>query len=54
MVDGNFTAQHMKMKRLLDDVALADRLDYMVREMQYHNHMSSAPDNKEVSNILIT
>ena len=48
-MDGNFTAQHMKMKRPLNDVALADGLAYMIGETQYHNHVSSAPDNKEVS-----
>ena len=53
VVDGNFTAQHMKMKRLLDNVALADGLAYMVGETQYCNHVSSAPDNKEVSNVLM-
>ncbi|KAI9574130.1 hypothetical protein HD554DRAFT_2011723, partial [Boletus coccyginus] len=50
VVDGNYTAQHMKMKRPLDDVALADGLHYMVGETQYHNHVSSAPDNKDKSN----
>ena len=53
VVDGNVTAQHMKMKRLLDDVALADGLAYMVGETQYHNHVSFSPDSKEVSNVLM-
>jgi hypothetical protein len=54
VVDGNFTAQHMKMKRPQDDVALTDGLAYMVGEAQYRNHVLSAPDNKDISNVLIT
>ncbi|KAF8545678.1 hypothetical protein OG21DRAFT_1428852, partial [Imleria badia] len=49
VVDGNFTAQHMKMKRPQDDIALSDCLAYMMEEKPYQNHVSSAPDNKEKS-----
>ncbi|KIM58445.1 hypothetical protein SCLCIDRAFT_48076, partial [Scleroderma citrinum Foug A] len=42
VVDGNFTAQHMKMMRPECDIALADGLGYMVEDGPYQNHISSA------------
>lgn len=51
VVDGNFTAQHMKMRKPEDDVALSDGLAYMVANGPYENHVSRAADNEEVCNI---
>lgn len=48
VVDGNFTAQHMKMRRPECDIALADGLGYMVEDGPYQNHVSSAHETKEV------
>lgn len=52
-MDGNFTAQHMKMKSPQDDVSLADGLAYMVEDKPYQNHVSSTPDNKEVCSLSV-
>lgn len=51
VLDGNFTAQHMKMKRLEDDVALSDGLGYMVNDKCYQSHIRSAADNKDVCHL---
>jgi hypothetical protein len=53
VVDGNFTAQHMRMKKPEDDIALADGLAYMVENMPYQIHVLSAAENKEVSNAFV-
>ena len=51
VVNENFTAQHMRMKRPQDDIFLADGLAYMVEDKPYQNHVSSAPNNKEVCHL---
>ena len=48
-VDGNFTAQHMNMKKPENDIALSDGLGYMVQNAPYQTHIATAPENKEVS-----
>ena len=48
MVDGNFTAQHMKMRRPKDDVPLSDGLAYMVANEPYQKHIAEAANNEEV------
>lgn len=49
VVDGNFTAQHMKMRRPEEDVSLSDGLAYMVEDKAYQAHVASAAENTEVS-----
>lgn len=51
MVDGNFTAQHMKMRKPEDDVPLSDGLAYMVANGPYQKHVAQAANNEEVYNI---
>lgn len=48
VVDGNFTAQHMKMKKPEDDVALSDGLAYMVTNEPYQHHVAKSANNEEV------
>ncbi|KAG9312103.1 hypothetical protein JVU11DRAFT_3015 [Chiua virens] len=48
VVDGNFTAQHMRMKKPDDDVFLANGLGYMVEEKAYQRHVATAAENSEV------
>jgi hypothetical protein len=48
VVDGNFTAQHMKMRKPEDDVPLSDGLAYMVANKPYQKHVSQAANNEEV------
>ena len=48
MVDGNFTAQHMRMRKPKDDVSLSDGLAYMVANEPYQKHVAQAANNEEV------
>ncbi|KAI6118298.1 hypothetical protein F5141DRAFT_975524, partial [Pisolithus sp. B1] len=48
-IDGNFTAQHMKMNKPELDVALSDGKGYMVSEGPYQNHLQQSLDSKERS-----
>lgn len=47
-MDGNFTAQHMKMRKPEDDVPLSDGLAYMVANEPYQKHVAQAANNEEV------
>ncbi|KAI6140385.1 hypothetical protein EDD17DRAFT_1770182 [Pisolithus thermaeus] len=49
VIDGNFTAQHMKMNKPELDVALSDAKGYMVSEGPYQNHLLQSLDSKERS-----
>ncbi|KAI6126956.1 hypothetical protein F5141DRAFT_1060598 [Pisolithus sp. B1] len=49
VMDGNFTAQHMKMNKPELDVALSDGKGYMVSEVPYHSHLQWSLDSKEGS-----
>lgn len=42
IMDGNFSAQHMQMKKPLDDVHLADGHGFMVTDGPYKNHLKTA------------
>jgi hypothetical protein len=44
VVDGNFTADHLKMKNAHDDVALTDGDGYMVQEGPYQQHLEESPE----------
>ncbi|KAI6027080.1 hypothetical protein EDC04DRAFT_2869194 [Pisolithus marmoratus] len=48
VIDGNFTAQHMKMNKPEMDVSLSDGKGYMVSEIPYHSHLQQSLDNREV------
>jgi hypothetical protein len=47
VVDGNFTAQHMKMRKPENDVPLSDGLAYMVANEPYQKHIAQAANNEE-------
>ncbi|KAI6007523.1 hypothetical protein F5J12DRAFT_905459 [Pisolithus orientalis] len=49
VMDGNFTAQHMKMNKPELDVSLSDGTGYMVAEEPYQAHLEQSLDNKERS-----
>ncbi|KAI6006640.1 hypothetical protein F5J12DRAFT_782886 [Pisolithus orientalis] len=49
VMDGNFTAQHMKMNKPELDVSLSDGKGYMVSEAPYQTHLQQSLDNKERS-----
>ena len=48
-VDGNFTADHIKQKRGLDDVWLTNGEGMMTARACYHMHLAVAVDTKDVS-----
>jgi hypothetical protein len=48
VVDGNFTAQHMKMHKPENDIPLLDRLAYMVANEPYQKYIAQAANNEEV------
>ncbi|KAH7903812.1 hypothetical protein BJ138DRAFT_1020037, partial [Hygrophoropsis aurantiaca] len=49
VTDGNFSAQHMKMKNPEDDVSLTDGEGYMTTEGPYAEHISTAVESKQKS-----
>jgi hypothetical protein len=48
VVDGNFHADHLKMRYPEDDVALADGCAFMVETKPYQDHLSESKDIKQV------
>ena len=50
VIDGNFTADHLKMKRPENDIALTPGARYMVEPTRYQAHLESAIDHREVLN----
>ena len=48
VLDGNFTAQHRRMKNPEDDVAFADGHSFMVEDAPYKAHLKAAKEFKEV------
>jgi hypothetical protein len=46
--DGNFSADHMRMKRPEDDVKLTNGSGYMVEQQQYREHLANATEIKQV------
>jgi hypothetical protein len=46
-MDGNFTAQHMKMHKPENNIPLSDGLAYMVANEPYQKHIAQAVNNEE-------
>ena len=49
VVDGNFSAEHMKMKNAKDDVWLSNGEAYIVEAAKYKMHLEDSINGKEVS-----
>jgi hypothetical protein len=49
VTDGNFSADSMKMKNPMDDVALSDGRGFMVHDGPYQNHLKEAKEIPQVS-----
>ncbi|THH05826.1 hypothetical protein EW146_g9795 [Bondarzewia mesenterica] len=47
MIDGNFSAEHMKMRNPWDDVVLTDGVGYMVTEGNYKDHLTEVIESKD-------
>ena len=52
MIDGNFTADHFKMKWPENNVCLTPGGRYMVEPTRYEAHLQAAIDFQEVSSLL--
>jgi hypothetical protein len=48
VIDGNFSAEHLKMKRPDEDVALSPGKRYMVEPSRYELHLSMGKETKQV------
>jgi hypothetical protein len=48
VVDGNFSQEHMRMKRPEDDISLRDGLGYMVESGPYENHLDLSSETIQV------
>ena len=49
MMDGNFKAEHMKMRNPDNDVSLSDGTGFMVSRLPYEAHLKSAVERRQVS-----
>lgn len=47
-MDGNFSAEHLKMKRSEDDIALSPGGRYMVEPTRYELHLNTGKETKQV------
>ena len=48
-MDGNFQAEHMKMRNPENDVPLTDGTGFMVSRVPYESHLKSAVERRQVS-----
>ena len=51
MMDGNFQAEHMRMRNPENDVPLSDGAGFMVSKKPYELHLKSAVERRQVSSI---
>jgi hypothetical protein len=49
VLDGNFSAEHLRMKNPEDEVILTDGTAFFVKELEYKNHLKLALESKQVS-----
>jgi len=50
-MDGNFQAEHMRMRNPENDVPLSDGTGFMVSKKPYKVHLKSAVDRRQVRSI---
>jgi hypothetical protein len=51
MMDGNFQAEHMKMRNPENDIPLSEGAGFMVSPIPYESHLKSAVERRQVSSI---
>jgi hypothetical protein len=51
IMDGNFQAEHMRMRNPENDVPLSDGTGFMVSKKSYESHLKSAVERQQVSSI---
>jgi hypothetical protein len=52
MMDGNFQAEHMRMRNPENDVPLSDGTGFMVSKKLYELHLKSAVERRQVGSII--
>jgi hypothetical protein len=52
MMNGNFQAEHMRMRNPENNVLLSDGTEFMVSKKPYELHLKSAVERRQVSSIL--
>ena len=50
-MDGNFQAEHMRMKNPENDAPLSNGTGFMVSKQPYESHLKSAVERQQVSSI---
>jgi hypothetical protein len=53
MMDGNFQAEHMRMRNPENDVPLSDGTGFMVSKKPYESHLKSAVERRQVSPVFV-
>jgi len=53
-MDGNFQAEHMRMKNPENDVSLSDGTGFMVSKKPYKLHLKLAVERRQVSSLFHT
>jgi hypothetical protein len=48
VIDGNFSAEHLKMKRPEEDIALSPGGRYLVEPKRYESHLNTGKEIKQV------
>jgi hypothetical protein len=51
MMDGNFQAEHMKMRNPENDVSLSEGTGFMVSRIPYELHLQTASERRQVISI---
>jgi hypothetical protein len=54
VVDGNFSLEHMKMKKPGCDVFLNDGCGYLVESARYTQHLQSSKESTQVRTLYLT
>lgn len=53
VIDGNFKADHVRMRNPKDDVELTNGEGYMVEDTRYKEHIASAREVKQVWYVIL-
>ena len=53
VVDGNFSAEHLKMRQPANDVSIVDGHGFMVTDSPYKRHLVEANEDRQVGRLLL-
>ena len=52
VIDGNFSAEHLKMRQPANDISIADGHGFMVTDGPYKQHLLEATEDRQVGSLL--